>query len=148
MFDVVPWLTGTTPKGEKERIKHICREINLTENSGVEKLKLNSKIFISDDAVFWLQFTPDIPNPSLAQVNIDDNRWFGCKEGRCAKKLEYPMQHITEVIKSKYYDLLVLVFFKTTCKRNGLVYEEINPSMVVCQRIETCDKYEKREINK
>ena len=59
IFNVVPWLTGTTPRGKGKNQPHICREGYLTENSGVEKLKLNTKIFISNDAVFLLQFTPD-----------------------------------------------------------------------------------------
>ena len=60
--------------------------------------------------IFLLQFTPD--TPFLGQVNCDNNRWFRGKGGRRAKKLEYRMLQITEVIKLKYYDMLVLVFFK------------------------------------
>ena len=62
IFDVVPWLTGTTPKGKtKETNTHLSRD-KITENSGVEKLKKwLTKIFISNDAVLFCYSSHQIP---------------------------------------------------------------------------------------
>ena len=127
-------------KGMKQ--KHTCREINITKNSGGEKFKLEYQNLYQQWSDFFVTVHPD--TPFLAQINCDNNRWVRGKEGRCTKKLEYRMLQIAEVLSWNITTCYFGIFQKVTCNRNGLVNEGLNPSMVVCQRIEPGDKYEKR----